>query len=70
MSLSRAVDFEVTTKVRRFNTELEFEADPDGRTAESVNTKIAEMRMELADAQASVRTLLAMARLSLEELGK
>lgn len=68
MSLSRAIDHDVTTRVRRISTELEFLGEPNLRTAESVNERIAAMRLELEDAQRSVRTRIAMARLSLEEL--
>ena len=68
MSLSRAIDHDVSTRVRRISTELEFLGEPNLRNAECVNERIEAVRLELEDAQRATRTLLAMVRLSLEEL--
>lgn len=65
MSLPWSIEFDGNVRSDRIATEYQFLGEPTLPGADAMNNRIAEMRLEIEEAQRSVRTLLALTRLSL-----
>ena len=68
MSLPWSTEFDGHVRSLRIATEYEFLGEPPLPSAEAMNRRIAEMRLEIEEAAHSIRVLLALTRLRFDAL--